>query len=303
MADVNVNAFLAEQSGLTEQEVSTISSGIRIAGQLASSKSADELMNTVRVLAGAATAAVCTVGVTAMLAAGGYAIKAGVVTGPATGGGSVVIGGATGLAIIAAAGAIKAACTLGATSLIEGHVRANFGAYARSLVPETIRKYYKAKYGVEPSDELVGLMANATKNQYSLDTILGTVGDDRFNPAIFAAVQKAAAEKKRKEAAELAKRRALLEQAKREATKKALKERRDRLAVVYADLPAQKLEPMRKYILAGGKYTADDLIVFDAVVKKRGLKLRSDGNITWPAVTFASLLVGGFIVWRAKHAR
>jgi hypothetical protein len=60
---------------------------------------------------------------------------------------------------------------------------------------------------------------------------------------------------------------------------------------------------MRKYSLAGGKYTADDLIVFDAVVKKRGLKLKADGNITWPALTAAAVLTAGVIVWRAKRAR
>jgi hypothetical protein len=299
MADVNVNALLAEQSGLSEQEVGVITSGVRVAGQLASAKNADELLNTVRAISGVATAAICKVGVASMLAAAGYTITGSTVAGPP----GVVVGAATALAIIAGAGAIATACALGATSLIEGHVRANFGAYARSLVPETVRKYYAAKYGVEPSDELVGLMVHSTRNLYSLDTILARVSEDGFNPAMFTAVQKAAAEKKRKEAAELAQRRALLEKAKRDAAERARKDRMDRLARVYADLPAQKLEPMRKYILAGGKYTREDLVVFDAVVKKRGLKLTKDGDITWPALTALSLAVGGWIVWRAKRAR
>lgn len=301
MADVNVNAFLAEQSGLTEQEVGTVIAGVRVTGRLAQAKNADELLNTVKGITSVAAGIVCKLGVTAALAAAGYTITGSSVAGPP----GVVVGAAAAAAIIAGAGLLAGACALGLTSGVEKIVRDNFGALARSLVPETIRKYYAALYpsSGEPSDELVGLIANATKNQYSLDTILNTVRDERFNPAIFAATKKAGEEKKRREAEEIRQRRALLEKAKQDAAERARKARMDRLALVYADLPTEKLEPMRKYILAGGKYTREDLVVFDAVVKKRGLKLKADGNITWPALTAGALAVGAFIVWRAKGFR
>jgi len=267
-------ASIAEATGLSDAEVGGVVNALSSANKLVSARSASEVERAVKDIIREPVQWACHAGSATLLALA-----------PASLGTSAI-----------AAAALEAACVFGVTWKIEQIVLNNYRDFFSDTIPESVRQYYVAIYGVEPSGPLLTLMLERAKSRNALPSIFGIVRLPEFNPAVVKALQEAAAKKSAEERARLAriaedKRKRLL--AERQARSK-------KLAEFFEDLPAQKLEPLRRYLMRGGSFLRDDLATFDAVVKRRGLRVQKDGNITWPAFTAASVLVGGWIVWQAK---